>query len=138
MVRERVGDWRLAWRFALAGFIAGILVIALAQTGVTSGTFDTGQDRLFPAPAPDPRITLVALDQTSANNLGGYPLISNAYHAQVINYLMSLKPSVILFDIPINRLTAEDPETGGNTNAALKAALLSGASKIVVVCTDEL
>jgi len=29
MVRERVGDWRLAWRFALAGFIAGILVIAL-------------------------------------------------------------------------------------------------------------
>src|SRR6059036_3793883 len=63
MVRERVGGWRLAWRFALAGVIASILVIALAQTGVTNGTFDNGQDRLFPAPAPDPRITLVAIDQ---------------------------------------------------------------------------
>jgi membrane associated rhomboid family serine protease len=40
MVRERVGDWKLAWRFALAGLLAGILVIALAQTGITAGTFD--------------------------------------------------------------------------------------------------
>src|SRR5438874_7989752 len=39
MVPERHGDWRLAWRFALAGVTAGILVIALAQTGVTRGTF---------------------------------------------------------------------------------------------------
>ena len=119
MVRERVGDWRLAWRFALAGVIAGILVIALVQTGVTSGTFDAAQDRLFPAPEPDPRITLVALDQVSANNLG-YPLISNAYHAKVIDYLMSLKPSVILFDIPLTFLTAADPETGEDSNEPLK------------------
>ena len=61
MVRERVGDWKLAWRFALAGMMAGLLVIALAQTGVTAGTFDAGQDRLFPAPAPDPGITLVEI-----------------------------------------------------------------------------
>jgi adenylate cyclase len=137
MVRERVGDWKLAWRFALAGLLAGILVIALAQTGVTAGTFDAGQDQLFPAPAPDPRITLVAIDQTSANNLGGYPLVSNAYHAQVINYLMSLHPSAILFDIPLTVQTPSDPETGANTNQPLINALKAAASTIVVVCTAD-
>src|SRR6185437_6250762 len=99
MVRERVGDWKLSWRFALAGFIASVLVAILSSTGILAGTFDGGQDRLFPAPAPDSRITLVALDQVSANRLGGYPLISNVYHAQVLSYLLSLQPSVILFDI---------------------------------------
>jgi adenylate cyclase len=137
MVRERVGDWKLSWRFALAGLVAGVLVIILASTGVTAGTFDGAQDRLFPAPAPDSRITLVAIDQDSADHLGGYPLISNAYHAQVINYLMSLKPSVILFDIPLNVHTAPDPEDGSETNAPLIQALTKAASKIVLVCTPD-
>src|SRR5438094_1009188 len=137
MVRERVGGWRLAWRFALAGVIASILVIALAQTGVTDGTFDNGQDRLFPAPAPDPRITLVAIDQTSAQNLGGFPLVSNDYHAQVINYLVSLHPSVILFDVPLNVETGLDRETGLETNGRLKQVLKAAASKLVAVCTAD-
>ena len=140
MVRDRVGDWRLSWRFALAGLVAGLLVIALAQTGLTAGTFDAAQDRLFPAPAPDPRITLVAIDQKSANALGGYPLVSNAYHAHVINYLMSLNPSVILFDVPLANLTQddrEDPSHPVDTNQPLQAALKAAAPKIVVVCTAD-
>src|SRR5205823_6082855 len=138
VVRERVGDWRLSWRFALAGLLAGLLVIAIAETGVTSGTFDAAQDRLFPAPAPDSRITLVAIDQKSANNLGGFPLVSNAYHAQVINYLLSLKPSVILFDVPLNRLTQPDVEDKNrDTNQPLADALKTGAGKIVIVCTAD-
>ena len=139
MVRERVGDWKMSWRFALAGLIASVVVIALASTGIAAGPFAGAQDQLFPAPVPDSRITLVALDQTSANNLGGYPLISNAYHAQVINYLMSLKPTVILFDIPLSRLTPTDPEPPHeDTNKPLVAALTAAASKLVVVCTAEL
>ena len=60
MVRERVGDWRLAWRFALAGVVAGLLVITLAQTGVTAGTFDAGQEvMLFD----------VDLDHLTGNNI---------------------------------------------------------------------
>ncbi|HKC83148.1 MAG TPA: CHASE2 domain-containing protein [bacterium] len=138
MVRERVGDWKLAWRFALAGLMAGTLVIALAQTGVTAGTFDAGQDQLFPAPVPDPRITLVAIDQTSANNLGGYPLVSNAYHAQVINYLMSLHPSAILFDVPLTVQTQPDLEPPhADTNQPLIDALKAAAKKIVLVCTTS-
>src|SRR3989442_8348603 len=137
MVRERVGDWKLAWRFALAGVVAGMLVVILASTGVTAGTFDAAQDRLFPAPAPDSRITLVAIDQTSADNLGGYPLTSNARHAQVINYLMSLKPSVILFDVPLSTFTGPDPEDNSETNKDLVAALTAAASKIVLVCTPD-
>ena len=137
MVRERVGDWRLAWRFAIAGLLAGLLVIMLAQTGITAPTFDAGQDQLFSAPAPDPRITLVAIDQTSADNLGGYPLSSNAYHAKVINYLMSLNPSVVLFDVPLNVETAPDPEDHSDTNKPLVAALTAAVNKIVLVCTAD-
>src|SRR5438093_6719668 len=58
VVRERVGDWRLSWRFALAGLLAGLLVIAIAETGLTTGTVDAARHRLFPAPAPASRITL--------------------------------------------------------------------------------
>ena len=137
MVRERVGDWRLAWRFALAGVVASLLVIVFGLTGLANGTFDSAQDRLFPAPTPDPRITLVAIDQASADNLGGFPLVSNAYHAQVINYLMSLKPSVILFDIPLTFETELDRETGLDTNTPLEKALKAAASKLVVVCTAD-
>jgi adenylate cyclase len=137
MVRERVGDWRLSWRFALAGLAAGLLVIALAQTGLSAGTFDAAQDRLFAGPAPDPRITLVAIDQTSADNLGGYPLISNAYHAHVIDYLAGLKPSVILFDVPLSTHTADDPEDKSDTNRDLVKALTAAADRIVLVCTSK-
>ncbi len=139
MVRERVGDWRLAWRFALAGVVGGLLVIVFGLTGLPNGTFDAAQDRLFPAPKPDPRITLVAIDQASVENLGGFPLASNAYHAQVINYLMSLHPSVILFDIPLNFETAPDRETSvpTDTNVPLEQALKAAASKLVVVCTAD-
>src|SRR6266508_1892147 len=140
MVRERVGDWKLSWRFALAGLVAGVLVIILASTGVTAGTFDGGQDRLFPAPVPDSKITLVAIDQLSADSLGGYPLISNAYHAQVINYLISLNPSVILFDIPLNTFTPPDPEDGSETcpeNESQEPAFLQ-ALRIADGITDPL
>jgi len=109
MVRERVGDWRLAWRFALAGLVAGLLVITLAQTGVTAGTFDAGQDTLFPAPSPDPQITFVALDSRSQRTLGAFPW-NNSYHAQVINYLAGLHPKVILFDIVLDHLTGNSVE----------------------------
>jgi CHASE2 domain-containing sensor protein len=139
MVRERVGDWRLAWRFALAGVVAGLLVTLLIQTGITSSTFDAGQDQLFPAPLPDSRITLVALDQVSADRLGGYPLVNNDYHAIVINYLMSLNPKVVLFDIPLSVETGVDSEVPAetDTNIKLVAAITAAAGKIVLVCTAD-
>ncbi len=134
MVRERVGDWRLAWRFALAGLIAGLLVIVLAQTPATGGTFDAAQDRLFPAPAPDPEITLVAIDTATQNNLGIYPF-SNANHAQVINYLASLHPKVILFDIVLDHLTGKDLEPPfADTDTPLENAI-KAAGNVVLVCT---
>jgi membrane associated rhomboid family serine protease len=47
MVRERVGDWRSAWRFALAGLLAGLLVVATSQTSVAAPLFYALQDQLF-------------------------------------------------------------------------------------------
>jgi adenylate cyclase len=136
MVRERVGDWRSAWRSALAGLAAGLLAGGMLLAGALDAPFVAAQDRLYPGPPPDPQITLVALDQTSANNLGGYPLISNAYHARVINYLASLHPSAILFDIPLTRITAPDPETGAETNKPLAQAI-QAAGNVVLACTAD-
>src|SRR5258706_7116 len=136
MVRERVGDWRLAWRFALAGLIAGMLVTAFGYVGVINRSFDAAQDQLFPAPSPDPRITLVAIDQKSNDRLGTYPWL-NSYHAKVINYLASLHPKVILFDIVLDHDTGFDPETPtDNTDADLTSAIKS-AGNVVLVCTAD-
>ena len=135
MVRQRVGDWKLSWRFALAGLLGSVLVIALASTGITAGTFDAAQDRLFPVPAPDPQITLVAIDSTTQRNLGAYPFF-NSYHAKVIDYLSSLHPKAILFDVPLDHLTNDDPETGEHTDALLAEAIKK-AGIVVLVCTAD-
>jgi len=136
MVRERVGDWRLAWRFALAGLIAGMLVTAFGYFGLINRSFDAAQDQLFPAPSPDSRITLVAIDQKSNDRLGTYPWL-NSYHAKVINYLASLHPAVILFDIVLDHDTGFDPEfPTDNSDADLSSAIRS-AGKVVLVCTAD-
>jgi CHASE2 domain-containing sensor protein len=133
MVRERVGDWRLAWRFALAGLVAGLLVIVLVQTGISAGTFDAGQDQLFPAPAPDPQITFVEIDSRSQTDLGPYPF-NNAYHAKVINYLASLHP--ILYDIVLDHVTGLDVESHQDTDGPLTDAIRD-AGNVVLACTVD-
>src|ERR1700674_976222 len=140
MVRERVGDWRLAWRFALAGLIAGMLVTAFGYLGVIGRSYDAAQDQLFPGPVADPRITLVAIDQRSKDDLGAYPWL-NSYHAKVINSPASLHPKVILFDIVLDHDTGIDPETFGqphpdNTDGDLSSAIRS-AGNVVLVCTAD-
>src|SRR6266852_5961583 len=136
MVRERVGDWRLAWRFALAGLIAGLLVTAFGYLGVIGRSIDAAQDQLFPGPSADPRITLVAIDQRSKDDLGAYPWL-NSYHAKVINYLAGLHPRVILFDVVLDHDTPVDPENpSANPDAELASAIAS-ARNVVLVCTAD-
>src|SRR5229473_463513 len=136
MVRERVGDWRLAWRFALAGLIAGIMVTAFGYLGVINRSFDAAQDQLFPGPPADPRITLVAIDQRSKDDLGAYPWL-NSYHAQVINYLASLHPKVILFDVVLDHLTPVDPENPAAHPDDELASAIKSAGNVVLVCTAD-
>jgi adenylate cyclase len=133
MVRERVGNWRSAWRSALAGLAAGLLVIAVLQTGILDGPFFAAQDRLFPAPPPDSGITLVAIDARSKAQLGAYPW-DNGYHAQVINYLASLHPKVILFDVMLNHSTTS-PEPPFVETDSLLATAIKNAGNVVLVCT---
>src|SRR5260370_30744731 len=136
MARERVGDWGLAWRFGREGLIAGMLVTAFGYVGLINRSFDAAQDQFFPAASPDPRITLVAIDQKSNDRLGTYPWL-NSYHAKVINYLASLHPKVILFDIVLDHVTGFDPETPtDNTDADLTSAIKS-AGHVVLVCTPD-
>ena len=131
MVRERVGDWRSAWRSALAGVAAGLLVIGVLQTGILDGPFFAAQDRLFPAPPPDNGITLVAIDSASKPRLAAFPW-TNEYHARVINYLASLHPKVILFDVIIDHsiADAENPTADDDLAKAIK-----NAGNVVLVCT---
>jgi adenylate cyclase len=131
MVRERVGDWRSAWRSALAGVAAGLLVIGVLQTGILDGPFFAAQDRLFPAPPPDNGITLVAIDSASKPRLAAFPW-TNEYHARVINYLASLHPKVILFDVIIDHsiADAENPTADEDLARAIK-----NAGNVVLVCT---
>src|SRR5216684_1801712 len=136
MVRERVGDWRLAWRFALAGLSAGLLVTAFVYLGVIGRSFDAAQDQLFPGPSADPRITLVAIDQRSKDDLGAYPWL-NSYHAKVINYLAGLHPTVILFDLVLDHDTPVDPDILSAKPDAELAAAISAARNVVLVCTAD-
>jgi adenylate cyclase len=136
MVREGVGDWRLAWRFALAGLVAGLLVAVLSTVGVMNAPFVAAQDQLFPAPAPDQSVTFIAIDSQSQKNIDVFPF-SNADHARVINYLASLHPKVILFDVPLTKQTINDPEPPHkNTNTPLVDAI-KAAGNVVLVCTAD-
>ncbi len=113
-----------------------MLVTAFGYFGLINRSFDAAQDQLFPAPSPDSRITLVAIDQKSNDRLGTYPWL-NSYHAKVINYLASLHPAVILFDIVLDHDTGFDPEfPTDNTDADLSSAIRS-AGKVVLVCTAD-
>ena len=136
MVRERVGDWRLAWRFALAGLIAGLLVSVFAYAGVINRSFDAAQDQLFPAPPTDPRITLIAIDQRSKDDLGAYPWL-NSYHAKVIDYLASLHPKVILYDVVLDHSTPTDPEDPKAKPDDELASAIQNAGNVVLVCTAD-
>ena len=129
MVRERVGDWRSIWRFALAGFLAGALIVATSQTTVVAPLFFALQDQLFPVPAPSSQVTLVALDSSSSSPFGPFPW-TNDIHAKVINYLASLHPKVILFDVML------DHGDGGAGDGALVTAI-ANAGNVVLVCTTD-
>jgi adenylate cyclase len=137
MVRERLGDWRLAWRFALAGLVAGLLVAALSTRGVMNGPFFAAQDQLFPAPGPDQTVTFIAFDSRSQKDIGAFPLPSNGDHARVINYLASLHPKAILFDMVLDRTTPPDPETPKIDNNKLLIAAIKAAGNVVLACTAD-
>jgi len=136
MVRERLGDWRLAWRFALAGLIAGVLVAAVSTLGLVNGPFFAAQDQLFPAPAPDQSVSFIALDQPSMKAIG---TLTNDDHANVIRYLTSLHAKVILYDFPLDQLTppnGEDSKHLVDTNMTLGPAI-KAAGNVVLVCTGD-
>ncbi|MEO8743794.1 MAG: CHASE2 domain-containing protein [Candidatus Dormiibacterota bacterium] len=130
MVRERVGDWRSIWRFALAGLQASLLVVATSQTTVVAPLFFALQDQLFPSPPPSSQVTLVALDSVSARQFGPFPFGSDM-HAKVINYLASLHPTVILFDVMLDH-----PSSNPETDSQLAAAI-AGAGNVVLICTAD-
>ncbi len=119
----------------MAGLAAALLVAGAIRFGVLAGPYANLQDRLFPAPPPAPYITLIAIDQDSQRQLGAWPW-SNLFHSRVIDYLASLKPSVIVVDFVLDHLTGIDAESGEDSDASLVAAI-SKAGNVVLACTAE-
>jgi adenylate cyclase len=130
MVRERVGDWRSIWRFALAGLLAGALVVATSQTSVVAPLYFALQDQLFPVPPPSSQVTLVALDSSSSLPFGPFPW-TNDVHAKVINYLASLHPRVILFDVMLDHKSSDPAIDAQLANA------IANAGNVVLICTAD-
>src|SRR6202163_3513893 len=130
MVRERVGSWRSVWRFALAGLVAGVLVVATSQTAVVAPLFYGLQDQLFPVPAPSSQVTLVALDSTAARPFGPYPW-GNDIHAKVINYLASLHPKVILFDVMLDHFDDVTQNRPGPGDLKLQKAIADAGNVVL-------
>lgn len=126
-MRERVGDWRSIWRFALAGLLAGVLVVATSQMSVVAPLFFALQDQLFPTPPPSSQVTLVALDSSSSLPFGPFPW-TNDVHAKAIDYLASLHPRVILFDVMLDH---------GDPGDAALVTTIANAGNVVLVCTAD-
>jgi class 3 adenylate cyclase/CHASE2 domain-containing sensor protein len=81
------------------------------------------------------------MDSRTQKSLGTPFPLSNADHARVINYLASLHPKVILFDLILDRLTGfqtADNQAGlpENTDADLASAI-KAAGNVVLVCTAD-
>ncbi|HEY8643151.1 MAG TPA: adenylate/guanylate cyclase domain-containing protein [Candidatus Dormibacteraeota bacterium] len=140
MVRQSIADPRTAWRGAVAGLLAGILASAVFALGWLQGPYDALQDKLFPAPAPSGLVTLVAIDQSSEPLFGPYPW-SNSYHAKVIDYLASLKPRAIIFDVVLDHLSGNDiPETPNvNSDQLLADSIRNAAAQFpfILVCNSD-
>lgn len=110
MVRESLVDPRTAWRGTVAGLLVGGILVALLLSGVLTGPSTALQDRLFPAPPPDPGITLIAVDQASGDKFLSSPKATawpyrNDLHAAVIQNLAKLKPKVLVVDIVFDHTT---------------------------------
>ena len=135
-------DWRLAVGLEIRAYRTprGLAGRGTSQTTVAAPLFFALQDQLFPVPAPSSQVTLVALDSVAANAqtaagqpFGPFPW-GNAIHAQVINYLASLHPKVILFDVMLDHLDQRDKPGPGDLQLA-KA--IADAGNVVLVCTAD-
>lgn len=139
MVRQSLADRRTAWRGAAAGLLAGAGAAAVFGSGWLQGPYDALQDKLFPAPEPSSLVTLVAIDQTSAEAIGAFPW-SNAYHARVIDNLAALHPRAIVFDVPLDHLTGFDvPEDPVSSDQRLATAIANAGRQttLILVCTSD-
>ncbi len=88
------------WIGSIALLVAG-LVILVRLTGILQGMELTMLDRFFqarPKAEIDPRITIIAIDETAFKQMGEYPL-SDDMLAQAIQRLKSYKPSSIGLDL---------------------------------------
>lgn len=139
MVRESLADPRTAWRGTVAGLLVGAVLVLILVSGVLTGPFTALQDRLFPAPPPDPAITLIAIDQEAGNKFLNTPQAaawpySNEYHAAVIENLTRLHPKVLVEDVVFDHSTgvrceieSQQPLIGPGTDRALAAQQQCGA-----------
>jgi adenylate cyclase len=140
MVRQNLIGYRTAWRGTATGLLVGVVLAIVFSFGLLNGPYTALQDSLFPAPNPNPDITLVAADQASEvaflGDSGAFPW-SNKFHATVIDNLVKLHPKLLVIDIVFNRATGFEC-LAENLDATTAEGLLQCQKQGQYINTDSL
>lgn len=103
----------------LVGSVVGVLCAIGSVAGVLDSWSNRSTDRLFLSRAPDPSITIIAIDDASINQLGRWPW-PRKIHAELIQKLSDAGVKAIGYDV--NFPESSDAENDQALADALKAS----------------
>ncbi|MFZ2804655.1 MAG: adenylate/guanylate cyclase domain-containing protein [Patescibacteria group bacterium] len=112
-------DSRNLKRPLLVGLLIGVIASGCFLVGLLDTWSKGATDRLFLSRAPDPAITVVAIDDASIGQLGRWPW-ARSVHAELIKDLADAGPKVIGYDV--NFPEASDAQDDQQLADALKSA----------------
>ncbi len=115
-------NWML--RPLLVGGVIGALAAAGYASGILGSWDNRSLDLLFLPHAPDPSITVVAIDDASLTQIGRWPW-PRSVHADLINKLQAAGARVIGYDVNF-------PEPSDQTDDQALAAALKSADDVVL------
>jgi adenylate cyclase len=105
---------------AVVSLIIAVAIMGLAWAGLTAGVFTGLQlrltDALFPSIGPDPRIVVVAIDETSLAEIGQWPW-PRTRHAELLDRLRDEGADLIGYDVTFSEPRPEDDAELGAASA---------------------
>lgn len=118
---------RRAIHFVLLGLVSGLLAWGIFSLGLFSGSERIFSDRLLPEFPLDSRIALIAIDNRTITELGGWPL-PRARFGELIDLLGANAPASLGIDV----MFSEPSKDGEADDAQLEAALRNASFPIVL------
>ncbi|MBP9864259.1 adenylate/guanylate cyclase domain-containing protein [Patescibacteria group bacterium] len=113
-----------AWQPMIVGGGVGVLIAIGFLSGILNSWSSRATDRLFLPHTSDPRIVVVAIDDTSINQIGRWPW-SRTVHAELIKKIHGAGAKVIGYDVNF-------PEVSSDQDDHALADALKGAGNVVL------